>query len=223
MTYSELDDLKATWQSLNRNLERQHALTLHHLREKKFHRFRAGFRPLVAGQIIQIIAGALLALIGGSFWVDHLGAAHLVIYGIAVHLYGIMMIVFAARDLFLIKRFDHAAPVLVLQKQIAELRRWHQRTGLWFGITGSFIWIPLLLMMFHGLGADVWERNPAVVGWFLVSGVMSIGILYAIVAFARHPNRTKFAKSLEDSSAGRTVRKAESMLEEIARFESGLA
>ena len=31
-------------------------------------------------------------------------------------------IVFAARDLFLIKRFDYAAPVLVLQKQIADLR-----------------------------------------------------------------------------------------------------
>ena len=46
-------------------------------------------------------------------------------------LYGVMMIIFAARDLYLIKDFDYAAPVLVLQKQIAELRRWHLRAGLW--------------------------------------------------------------------------------------------
>ena len=67
MTYSELDDLKSTWQTLNRNLERQHALALHQFREKKLHRFRTGFRPLVVGQIIQIICGALLAIVGGSF------------------------------------------------------------------------------------------------------------------------------------------------------------
>ncbi len=219
MTYSELDDLKSTWQTLNRNLERQHALALHAFREKKLSRFRSGFRPLVAGQIIQIICGALLALVGGSFWTGHLGVAHLMIYGISVHLYGIMLIMFAARDLYLIKQFDYAAPVLVLQKQIAALREWHVRAGLWFGVTGSFIWIPVILMIFHGLGADVWQRNPAVVGWFFASALVSLGIIYGMVAFSRRPGREKFARSLEDSSAGRSVKRAESLLEEIERFE----
>jgi hypothetical protein len=219
MTYSEVDDLKSTWQTLNRNLERQHALALHQFREKKLHRFQSGFRPLVVGQIIQMICGGLLAVIGGSFWVDHLGVAHLMIYGLSVHLYGIMLIVFAARGLFQIKRFDYAAPVLVLQKQIADLRAWHRRAGLWFGITGCFVWIPLLLMIFHGLGADVWQRNPEVVGWFFVSGVICLGVLGAIVAWSRRPGREKFAKSLEDSSAGRSVKRAETLLEEIERFE----
>ena len=221
MTYSELDDLKSAWQTLNRNLERQHALTLHQFREKKLNRFRAGFRPLVIGQIIQIICGALLALCGGSFWVDHLGVAHLMIYGISVHLYGIMLIVFAARDLFLIKQFDYAAPVLVLQKQIADLRAWHLHAGLWFGITGCFIWIPLLLMTFYGLGADVWRRNPEVVGWFFLS---SVGVL------ARHPPLRDYrlvapawqGKIRQESR--RQLRRpqcerAQSLLDEIAQFE----
>ena len=68
MQATELEDLKATWQTLNRNLERQHTLALHQLRESKHNRFPAGFRPLVAGQIIQIICGALLSLIAGNFW-----------------------------------------------------------------------------------------------------------------------------------------------------------
>lgn len=219
MTYTELDDLKSAWQSLSRNLERQNALTLHQLRENKLARFRSGFRPLVIGQIIQIICGALLAVTGGSFWVDHLGVAHLMVYGISLHLYGILLIVFAARDLFLIKQFDYAAPVLVLQKQIADLRDWHLRAGFWFGVTGCFIWIPLILMIFHGLGVDLWQRNPGVVGWFFVSGLISLGVFYAIVAFSRRPGKEVFAKNLADNSAGRSVRRAQTLLDEIAQFE----
>ncbi len=219
MTHSELDDLKSTWQTLSRNLERQHALALHQFREKKLHRFQAGFRPLVIGQIIQIICGGLLAIVAGSFWVNHLGVTHLMIYGLSVHLYAIMMIVFAARDLYLIKCFDYAAPVLVLQKQIAGLREWHLRAGVWFGVAGCFIWIPLLLMIFQGLGADVWRRNPEVVGWLFVSGLICLGVFYGIVAWSRRPGREKFARSLEDSSAGRSVKRAQSVLAELAQFE----
>ena len=219
MTYSELDDLKSTWQTLNRNLERQHALALHQFRENKGARFRSGFRPLVFGQIIQIVCGGLLAVVAGSFWVDHLGVLHLMVYGLSVHLYAIMLIVFAARDLYLIKRFDYAAPVLALQKQIADLRAWHLRAGLWFGVAGCFIWIPLLLMIFQGLGADVWRRNPAVVGWFFVSGIISLGVLYGIIGWSRRPGREKFARNLKDSSAGRSVKRAQTLLDEIAQFE----
>jgi hypothetical protein len=219
MTYSELDDLKSAWQTLNRNLERQHALALHQFRENKLTRFRAGFRPLVTGQVIQIICGALLALVAGSFWVDHLGIVHLMVYGLSLHLYGIMLIVFAARDLFLIKRMDYAAPVLALQKQIADLRAWHLRAGLWFGVAGCFIWIPLILMSFYGLGADVWRRNPEIVGGFVLSGLICLGVLYGIVAWSRRPGREKLAKNLADSSAGRSVKRAQSVLEELAQFE----
>ncbi|MEO6971132.1 MAG: hypothetical protein ABI217_09590 [Chthoniobacterales bacterium] len=217
---TELDDLKSTWQTLNRNLERQHALALHQFRETKLTRFRSGFRSLVVGQIIQIICGALLALLGGSFWGDHLGVAHLMIYGISLHLYGVMMIVFAARDLFIIKAFDYAAPVLILQKQIAALRAWDLRAGLWFGVAGCFIWIPGMLMIFYGLGADVWRHNPDVVGWFVLSGLACLGVFLGIVFWSRRPGREKLAKNLAASAGGRSVTRAQTLLDEIERFES---
>ncbi|MGI8955773.1 MAG: hypothetical protein ACR2II_02520 [Chthoniobacterales bacterium] len=216
---TELDDLKSTWQTLNRNLERQHALAFHQFRENKLTRFRSGFRLLVTGQIIQIICGGLLALLGGSFWVDHLGVAHLMIYGISLHLYGVMMIIFAARDLYTIRQFDYAEPVLTLQKQLAELRRWRLRAGLWFGITGCFIWIPIILMIFYCLGADVWKRNPEVVGWFFLSALICLAFVYALIAISRRAGREDLAKKMEDSSAGRSIRRASSVLEEIERFE----
>lgn len=216
---TELEDLKITWQTLNRNLERQHPLALQQFRETKRSRFQNGFRPLVIGQIIQIIGGALLALWGGSFWVDHLAVAHLMIDGILLHLYGLMMIIFAARDLFLVRRFDYSAPVLVLQKQIGDLRAWHRTTGLWFGVAGCVIWIPAMLMIFQRLGADVWRRNPEVVGWFLLCGFVSLGIMGGLIAFSRRPGREKFARGLDNSTAGWSVRRAESVLEEIEHFE----
>ena len=77
MTYSELDDLKATWQTLNRNLERQHTFALQQVREQKLNRFRSGFRPLVIGQIFQLILGSLTSLWGGSSVDAHLGVPHL--------------------------------------------------------------------------------------------------------------------------------------------------
>lgn len=219
MPATELDDLKAAWQTLNRNLEREHTLALHQFQETKRSRFRSGFRPLVIGQIIQIICGALLAVWSGSFWIDHLGVAHLVIYGISLHAYGIMMIVFAARDLYLIKRMDYAAPVLALQKQVEALRRWHLKAAFWFGVAGCFIWIPLILIIFYRLRADVWVRNPEVVGWFLVSGFVCLGIMLGIVSWSRRGGRERVAGKLVDNSAGRSVNRARALLDEIARFE----
>ena len=219
MTYSELDDLKSAWQTLSRNLERQHALTLHQFRESKLTRFRSGFRWLVIGQVIQIICGVLLTVISARFWLNHIGVAHAMIYGISLHAYGVMLIAFAARDLALIKRLDYAAPVLELQKQIAELRKWHVHTALWFGITGCFSWIPLILALAYSLGADIWLRKPEVIGWLVVSGLVPAALLVGIVLWSRRPGRAKLAKNLEDGSVGRSITRAQALLEEIAQFE----
>jgi hypothetical protein len=213
MTYSELDDLKSAWQSLSRSLDRQHALALHQFRENKRSRFRAGFRPLVLGQIIQLLCGVLLSILGGSFWFDHLGIAHLMVYGISVHAYGILLIVFAARDLFLVKQLDYAAPVVEIQRQIAELRAWHLRAAWWFGVTGCFIWVPLILLIFYRLGADVWLHRPAVVGWLLLSGLVSLGVFYGIMSWERS------GKAFAENSGGRSVNRAQALLDEIERFE----
>jgi hypothetical protein len=220
MSVTELDDLKTAWQMLNRNVERQSALTLHYIKETKLSRFRAGFRPLVVGQIIQLIAGLVLAIFGGSFWVDHIRVPHLMFYGLSVHAYGLMFIVFAARDLFLISQLDYTAPVLALQKQVAELRAWHMRTAFWFAVVGCLIWIPVLLILFYKRGADVWLRNPSVIGWFFVSGLVPLALFAGVVLWSRRPGREKFAESLEKNSAGRSLNRAQAALDEIARFEA---
>jgi hypothetical protein len=219
MTYTELDDLKSAWQTLSRNLERQHALTLHQFRETKSRRFRSGFRWLVIGQILQIICGGLLAVFAARFWFGHLGVVHAMIYGISLHAYGLMLIIFAGRDLDLIRRLDYSAPVVELQKQIAELRQWHVRSALWFGITGCLIWIPFILALAYSAGADIWAHNPGVVGWLVVSGLLPTALLLGVVLWSRRPGKAKLARILEENSVGRSVNRAQALVDEIAQFE----
>jgi hypothetical protein len=216
---NELDDLKVAWQMLSQQLQRQNALTSQLFREKKLGKFRAALLPLVTGQAIQIIGGVVLALIFAPFWVRHLGQAHLVIYGLSLHIYGLMLIAIAVRDLVLISRIDYAAPVVAIQKQIAELRSWHLRAGWWFAVTGCLMWTPLLLCAYYALGADLWLTKPVYVYLLVVSSVLCLGFSYGLVLWSRRPGQERLAQYLANTSVGRTVNRAEAMLREIAEFE----
>ena len=219
MPTTELDDLKAAWQTLNRNLERQHALTLHQVRKRKMTRFRSGLRTLVAGQVIQLICGAILAGLSARFWITHPGTPHLAMYGLLLHAYGIMFIAFAVRDLVLIRQIDYAAPVVAIQKQIAALRAWHLRAGVWFALVGSFIWAPSVLAIFYWFGVDLWAADPNVKYWFIVNDFVCLGLTYMLVCWLRLRRQSRLTNYLQGELAGRSVNRAQAMLDEIARFE----
>lgn len=218
MSSLELDDLKSAWQTLNHTLERQHNLALHQFREGKLTGVRSGFRMFVFWQTVQIICGVAFAVLGAKFWSTHREIMHLVSYGVAVQAYGVMMIIFAARELSAIAQIDYATPVLHIQKQIAQLRRWHVHSAFWFGVTGCFIWIPLILMAAYGCGVDVWTHRPSVVGSFLLSGLVLTSLLTGFVLWLRRPGKETLARKVEDDSAGSSIRRAEAMLAEIERF-----
>jgi hypothetical protein len=219
MTASTLDELKTAWQALDRKMERQHALSLHQFRETKLAKLRGGLRPLVAGQIIQLVFGLLLALFAGGFWFDHLGVPHLMIYGLLIHAYGIMMIVFGIRDLILIQTVDYGAPVLMIQKQLAELRAWRLRAGIWFAAAGCLVWVPGLLVLFYFLGADLWMHKREVVYWNAASSLACLALCAGVFWWSRRPGQERFAKYLRESSVGKRITRAQETLAEIERFE----
>ncbi|MEY2550130.1 MAG: hypothetical protein QOG12_274 [Verrucomicrobiota bacterium] len=218
MSVTELDDLKAAWQTLNRTLERQNILALHQFKETKLGRFRSGLRPLTASQIVQLILGVILIGLAGQFWVKHVGTYHLMGYGIVLQVYGIMLAGFAVRDLILIHQLDYSAPVVTIQKQMAALRAWRLRAGTWFAVVGCFIWMPAILILFYWLGADLWVARPKVVSWFALNSVVCVLLGGAFIYWFRQ-GQSRFAKSLRESAAGRSVRRAQAVLDEIAEFE----
>jgi hypothetical protein len=217
MPATELDDLKAAWQSLNRNLERQNALALVEFRERKLSRFRSGLGPLAIGQVMQLVLGAAMTIFFAQFWVSHTAVPPLFVSGLLLQLYGMMFVAFAARDLLLIRRIDYAAPVIVIQRQLAELQAWHLRAAVVHGLTGAVAWLPGMLVLLHFLGADVLMNKPGKMWWLISTALVCLAFNYALVRLARSPGRC--GVSLRNSWIGRTVIRARATLDEVEKFE----
>jgi hypothetical protein len=215
----ELDEMKSAWLALDRRLERQEALNLHVFREGRLDRLRATLRPLVIGQVVQIIAGALLAFLFAPFWIEHRDTPHLLLTGLSLHAYALMFILFGARDLYMIQRIDYAAPVLEIQRRLAELRAWRVRVAPLFGAVGCLIWVPFLLWLFEvSFGVDVYALHPEVAYVFIACGLGCLGIMLLLIRWMRDPRRPRLAKLLEDSVAGRGIAKAQRFVDEVAAF-----
>ena len=220
MATTTLDDLKLAWNELSQKLERQDALALHQFKENKLAHFRSGLRPLVLGQVIQLIIGAVITEASAQFWVNHIGVPHLLICGLLLQAYGMMFIAFAVRDLILIRRIDYAAPVVDIQKQLAELRAWHIRAATWHGLTGSAVWLPAMIVTLHALGAGLWIDKPHKIYWLISSAVVCLALNYGLMRLARSPGRC--GRSLRRSWIGHTVNRAQATLDEIEQFEREL-
>lgn len=214
----ELDDFKQAWQGLDTRLGKQESLQREMFRDRKLEKARRGLRPLAWGQGVQLAIGAIFALWGGSFWVDHRQVTHLLVCGLLVHVCGLLFIASAARVLYLIQRIDYAAPVLEIQRRLADLRLWRLRVEAPANaVIACFIWIPVLWMNLAEYGFDVWQYDDGrFLLWSLLSGVVGLVLVVLVVWLMR---RLGYARALEDSAVGQSVRKAEAALGEITRFE----
>jgi hypothetical protein len=208
----ELDDMKAAWQTLNQRLDTQEALNLHIFKEGKLDRMKRGLRPLVWGQAIQIAIGALIAIWGGSFWVDHMAEPQLLIAGLLVHAAGISMIALGALMETLIARIDYSAPVLTIQRQLLQLRKVYVRGGLAVGLPWWVLWIP-----FAEVAANKYAFAASFIYINVAVGIIGLLLTFAFIYWLR--KRPQLAKRLDDSAAGRGIVNAQRLVDEIARFE----
>lgn len=213
----ELDELKSAWRALDTRLQRNAQLNATLYRESRTGKARRGLRPLVVGQIAQIVFGALLVLMFAPYWVAHRDSPHLLACGLALHVAGLIYVVFAARNLVLIQRLDYAAPVLEIQKRLAALRAWRVRVeSPVFAVVGSFVWIPLVLVELESLARlDLWRIAPGLVLWTFSFGAVGALGFYALWRWSRK----RWARTWDDHAAGSSVRRAEAALEELRSFE----
>ena len=216
----DLDDLKDAWQSLDQKLDRAYAIELRTMRERRVGNMRRHLRLLTIGRIVQLLAGVALTLFMADFWIMHIEEPHLLICGVLLHLYGIMLILSSAREFYLISAIDYAAPVLAIQRKLAELRGWHLTEALVFGLTGCFIWVPMVLVTFEVLfGADIYLHAPNVVWDFILGALMvalgAAGFWY----WVQRPSRATLARRVADHVVGKTLARTESVISELSRFE----
>jgi hypothetical protein len=217
----ELDDMKQAWQQMDQRLTEQASLYRQLHRAQGIDRLRRGLRPLVWGQSLQMGFGVATMLWGISFWTTHPGVWHQLLCGIAVQIFGTLMVAFAAWLLFHLQGIDHAAPVLDIQRRLAQLRSWRVRVEApLFAVLGSVIWVPMMLMLiqydFDQWHDDYWNHAPGLVGHMVFSGVASLILVLIVYALLRKAGHRRW---MENNFAGATVCKAETMLAQISRFE----
>ena len=215
----ELDDFKQAWQTLDRRLERQNEINLRLYADGKLDKAHASLRPLVVGQTLQMVFGALLMLLAGSFWFDHRDVPHLLLSGLVVHAYGLAITILGGMTLGMIARIDYAAPVLGIQQQLARLRRFHIRGGLVAGLSWWLLWIPLVAMaLMAAFGADLFVNAPWAIRISMAVGIAGLLATWWFHRWSRHPSRPRLARAVDDSLTGGSLRKAQRLLDELAQF-----
>lgn len=219
-TTMELDELKNAWQALGRQLERQETLQWQLLRERKLEHVRRGLRPLAWGQALQFLLGIGLILLGVACWTRNTDVPGLFWSGLLVHAFGVAHVALAGITLALIGTFDYSAPVLRIQKQMAQLRRVYAINANVCGAPWWVMWL-LVVLAFAGLGeVEPAAGTPLWIQLSLALGVAGWLATYALGWFAhRRARRAGREGGLIDESDA--IRRGRALLDEIAEFERG--
>jgi serine/threonine-protein kinase len=216
----ELDDLKNAWQSLDRKLDLQNALLLDQAREKRFKTLGRRLLPLRFGKVLQMLFGGLLILPAVSVWTELRDGSLLFWSGIAMHVYGVVLICLGAIMHVKLSELDRGESVLENQKRLARARRFQVLSGMAVGLPWWFIWVPCSAVVAAALAdVDMYANAPGPMAWMFGVGVA--GWALTIVAYRWAMNRPRWAERVERSAAGRSFERARQTLDELNAFEKG--
>ncbi|WP_394001055.1 serine/threonine protein kinase [Luteimonas sp. WGS1318] len=214
-------DLKTAWQSLEARMARSDQLHLAVLRDTRLQRARAALRPLKIGHWLQLALGLGLIALGVACWTRNTDVPGLLMAGVVVHAFGVLNIIGATLNLALAARIDYAAPVLVIQRQLAALLRAYALNAAVCGAPWWILWLPVVVA-FAGLGeVPAGAGTPAWITWSLAIG--GIGLAGTWLYGWRQRARTQ---ALDANAPARCadgadgIRRSQRLLAEIQAFET---
>lgn len=216
----EPNELKNAWLQLGQRLERQEAVQLELLRDRKRDRMRGSLRPLFWGQILQVVFGVALIVLGVACWTRHPAGSGYFVAGLLVHALGVATAAAGGILSGLIGSLDYAAPVLAIQKRLGLIRRFYVCSAAAVGLPWWIMWVVVVVAA-AGLKAPP-GPTPATPAWIWVSLAIGVAGLLATWWFHRWshaPDRPGLAQRLRDGATGPSLRRAQNLLDELAEFE----
>jgi serine/threonine-protein kinase len=133
-------------------------------RRQLMDRVEKSLRPLFRGQLLQMLIGVALILLGIQCWAQNTQVPHRFFNGVIVHVYGVIMMISAAAVCVRIKQVDYSKPVDQIRSKLDRVRSLRVFLGPIIGFAWWLLWIPLFVAV--GFDAVVLYRNsllPALV------------------------------------------------------------
>ena len=215
----ELDELKAAWQSLDRRLQQHDAINLQLFKDTKLEKARSSLRPLLWGQMLQLLLGIGLIVLGVACWTRNADVPGLLVAGILVHAFGIITTVAAGITLGLMGSINYSAPVLKIQKRMALLLRFYTVNANVCGLPWWIMWV-LVVIAFAGLGQV--DPQAGTSAWIWISLLVGVTGLLGTWCFPLWTRRTPPRSAREDAcvaDGADGIRRSQRILDEIAQFE----
>ncbi len=138
-------------------------------RRQLMDRVEESLRPLFRGQLLQILIGIALILLGAQCWARNTQIPHRVVNGAIVHVYGVIVIAQAALVCTRIRRIDYSKPVDDIHSKLDSLRSGYLRAGVIIGFVWWLMWIPVVV----ALGFDA-VLHPRCLVVSLVVGIVGL-------------------------------------------------
>ncbi|MDN5864889.1 MAG: hypothetical protein L0I62_06690 [Gammaproteobacteria bacterium] len=218
----ELEELKQAWAEMDLRQDGMEALLLADFHARGMDKLRRILGWSLAARVLELLAWIVFTAWAASFWVDHRSVTHWLIIGLLLHAYGIAGIWASATQLLFLSRirlFD--APVLVLQRRLAQLLRFRVWCTLALGLPWWFLWLLVPAVgLYQVSGVDLFAASQAWVWACMAVGVAGTALS---VWLARHLRgraiRSAFWRRMVDDMSGCNLRRASRQLDDIARFE----
>ncbi len=178
-------------------------------RRQLMERVENSLRPLFRLQILQILIGVALMVLGAQCWARNTHVPHRLICGLIVHVYGLLVIGTAANVCTKIRRIDYSKPVDDIRDTLGTVSTAYLRFGPIIGFPWWLMWIPVFVAF--GIDAAL-HPNSLIVS--LIVGVVGLavsGFLYARLLSSRNQSAEKWRMQF----SGRSIRAAYRSLDEI--------
>lgn len=142
-------------------------------RRQLMDRVENSLRPLFRGQVLQVLVGVALIVLGVRCWALNTHVPHRLVNGLILHVYGVIVISQALLVCTRIRRIDYSKPVVDIRDKLDSLRSGYLRAGVLLGFVWWLMWIPVAVALGFD---DVLHPNALYVS-------LAVGIVGFVVSF----------------------------------------
>lgn len=216
----ELSEFKATWQMLDKALERGNRLSEEILRRQRLDAMQKSLRPLKLNQTFQILFGILFIVLAALLWTTKPTAVSVILSGVIVQVYGIGCILTAGLVFSSLNRIDYTASVVSAQTGLAKVRRAYGISVLVAGLSWWFLWIPVLMLLAGLAHFDLYAHASSVIWIGILIGAVGLLGMFGLYRFSLRSGNMRLRRFVELATFGRSLTNAMTQIDEIRRFET---